>query len=77
MSNKSSYFLLIVLFALVKNFINCQSQSILNENNILNENGQLVSPNGQYRAILQSNGNFVIYNVCNFMNKSFYFNSNF
>ena len=44
-------------------FIQCvlSQTNILNENGILNENSQLTSLNGQYKALLQNDGNFVIY----------------
>jgi hypothetical protein len=53
------FFLIFEFITLAK--LSVGQSNVLNENGILNEGGQLISLNGQFRATLQSDGNFVIY----------------
>jgi hypothetical protein len=53
------FFLIFEFITLAK--LSVGQSNVLYKNGILNEGGQLISLNGQFRAKLQTDGNFVIY----------------
>ena len=59
--HKIIHFIILIFELIILPCYSVSQSNKLSENNVLNENGQLVSFNGQYTAKLQTDGNFVIY----------------